>query len=200
MLIKSILDWKQEAVEGTRNKVSEKKEIINIYAGTGTLILHHCYLNSTTNKIHSTLPSFLSPHIIPSYYHQISIPPQLFPSTNWLFLFNILRIFPSSPLLYFLKAHFPHFLYTHRTIYLHYPSPSPPSQLLAILSDSVPMSPLYKALLKLMPLYQLNLVTPLSRILFSNNIVITTIICLYVFLWKKLLEKHYHGFKNATHA
>ena len=43
------MDWKQEVLEGMKTKkASEKEELIDIYDGTGMLILHHYYLNSTT--------------------------------------------------------------------------------------------------------------------------------------------------------
>lgn len=104
--------------------------------GICTLILHHCCLNSTTNKMSSMLPSFsFTPNcsFLLSSYH-ILIPPQLLPSPkNWPFCLHILHIFLSSPLLILLEN-------TFFTIPLYMPCnlpipsfPNPPSQLLATL-------------------------------------------------------------------
>lgn len=171
-----------------RNKeVSERRGITNIYTGSGTVTLHHYYINSTTNKMFSNASKL--------YFQALFSPQAIFPTTiKYLFHLNFFLLsvttdlsrfipinFPTSSLLIFLEnIFFLYFLYT-----CNLPTPPfsyLPGQFLAISWETAPMSP-YKAFSKLMPLYsQLKLVTLLSMTPFSKNTVIITSICLCVFL------------------
>ena len=157
-------------------KVSEKEEFIDIYAGTGTLILHHYYSNSTTICFICFQDFF---HLRPFFPTTIKYPfhPNffLFPTSD--FSYFIYYTFSHLvPCLYFLKTHFTFPLQMSYNL----PTPpfsNPPTQLLAISENSVPMSLSYKAFPNLC------LYTPTQvGIPFSNNIVTTIIICLHVFL------------------
>lgn len=153
MLTKNILDWKEDFGGHEKQDVSGRKEVIDMYASTGTLVLYYCYLNSVRNKMFSMIPSLSFTQAILSYYHQISIPPQLLPSPkNWPFLPNSLCIFRSSSLLIFPENRFFTF-----PLYIPYNLRTPPfynpSGQLVTSSHSVPMSSPYKAFPNLTPLY-----------------------------------------------
>lgn len=118
------------SLEGMRNKeVSERRGITNIYTGSGTVTLHHYYINSTTNTMFSNASKL--------YFQALFWPQAIFPTTiKYLFHLNFFLLsvttdlsrfipinFPTSSLLIFLENIFFCISFIH-AIYLHHPSPT----------------------------------------------------------------------------
>lgn len=109
-----------------RNKeVPGRKEIIDIYASTGTLILYHCCLNS--NKLKQQMFLFYASKLffypLHSFLPLSNIYSTLISFFSQELIFPALHPIPSSPTI-FLKTHFSHFFSTCHIIHLmHQTSP-----------------------------------------------------------------------------